>query len=86
MEFWTRSATVQVGDKTYSMSDFDFDFDVQFEDSKEPTTAVVTIYNLAETTRNSMKKGDPVIAGQQNLHARDDSLRNGPGPAQHFRD
>lgn len=61
MEFWTRSATVQVGDKTYSMSDFDFDFDVQFEDSKEPTTAVVTIYNLAETTRNSMKKGDPVI-------------------------
>ena len=61
MEFWTRSATVQVEDKTYSMSDFDFDFDVQFEDSKEPTTAVVTIYNLAETTRNSMKKGDPVI-------------------------
>lgn len=61
MEFWTRSATVQVGDKTYSMSDFDFDFDVQFEDSEEPTTAVVTIYNLAETTRNSMKKGDPVI-------------------------
>lgn len=61
MDFWTRSAMLQVGGEIYSLDNFEFDFDVQFEDSKEPTTAVVNVLNLSESTRNSMKKGDPVI-------------------------
>ena len=61
MDFWLRSATLQIGGNRYSMDDLAFDFEVPFEDSDELTTATVNAYNLSANTRNSIKKGDPVI-------------------------
>lgn len=61
MDFWLRSATLQIGGNRYSMDDLTFDFEVPFEDSDELTTATVNAYNLSANTRNSIKKGDPVI-------------------------
>ena len=61
MDFWLRSATLQIGGNRYSMDDLAFDFEVPFEDGDELTTATVNAYNLSANTRNSIKKGDPVI-------------------------
>lgn len=61
MDFWLRSATLQIGSNRYSLDDLAFDFEVPFEDSDELTTATVNAYNLSEATRNSIRKGDPVI-------------------------
>ena len=61
MDFWLRSATLQIWGNRYSMDDLAFDFEVPFEDSDELTTATVNAYNLSANTRNSIKKGDPVI-------------------------
>lgn len=61
MQFWIRSATLQIGGNRYSMDDLAFEFDVPFQDSDELSTATVTAYNLSSTTRNGIKKGDPVI-------------------------
>ena len=38
MDFWLRSATLQIGGNRYSMDDLAFDFEVPFEDSDELTT------------------------------------------------
>jgi len=61
MAFWIRSATLQIGGKKYSMDELSFDFEVPFEDSEELTTATINAYNLSASTRNSIKKGAPVI-------------------------
>ena len=55
MDFWLRSATLQIGGNRYSMDDLAFDFEVPFEDSDELTTATVNAYNLSANTRNSIK-------------------------------
>lgn len=61
MTFWIRSATVQLGDKSFSLDDLYFEFDVPFEDSEELTSIDLTVYNLSSNTRNSLKKGDQII-------------------------
>lgn len=61
MEFWIRTATLQIGAKKYSLDDLAFDFEVPFEDSEELATATINAYNLSPATRNSISKGDPVI-------------------------
>ena len=70
MDFWLRSATLQIGGNRYSMDDLAFDFEVPFEDSDELTTATVNAYNLSANTRNSIKKGDPVIINPRRLRGR----------------
>ena len=61
MSFWLRSSTLQVGGNIYSLDDFAFEFDVPFEDNEQLMTIKVTIYNLAESTRGSIRKNQPVI-------------------------
>lgn len=61
MEFWIRTATLQIGAKKYSLDDLTFDFEVPFEDSEELVTATINAYNLSAATRNGIRKGDPVI-------------------------
>lgn len=67
MAFWIRAATLTIGSNKYDLDGMNFTFDIPFEDSDEPPVATVTVTNLSEHTRNSIKKDDPVIlnAGYQ---------------------
>ncbi len=61
MAFWIRDATLQIRANKYTLENLNFSFDIPFEDSEELTTATITATNLSATTRNNIKKGDPVI-------------------------
>lgn len=61
MPFWIRDATLQIGAKKYTLEGLNFSFEIPFEDSDELTTATVNAINLAATTRENIKKGDPII-------------------------
>lgn len=61
MKFWKRQATLQIGSKRFGMDDFYFKFTVPFEDSEKLGTATIEAYNLSPATRNSIKKGMPII-------------------------
>ena len=43
------------------MDDLYFKFTVPFEDSEKLGTATIEAYNLSPATRNSIKKGMPII-------------------------
>lgn len=60
--FFLRAAMLQVGTLKYSMNEgLTFEFDVQFFDSEELSTATITVYNLNETSRKNIKKNQVVI-------------------------
>lgn len=60
--FWLRSADIQIGNQRYSMdSGLYFSFKIPFEDSEELQSVTFTVYNLNQSTRSGIKKGDPVI-------------------------
>jgi len=61
MMFWDRAASIQIAANIYDIEDFDFDFEVNFEDGKELPEATVRIKNLASSTRFSMARGDLII-------------------------
>lgn len=61
MDFWIRDATLQIGTRRYTLDTLNFSFEIPFEDSEELTTATVTANNLSADTRNSIKRGDPII-------------------------
>lgn len=61
MNFWMREASLQIGSKRYNMDDFYFEFTVPFEDSDTLQTATFKVYNLAESTRKAIKRGDVII-------------------------
>ena len=61
MTFWLRDATLQIGGNKYSLDTLNFSFEIPFEDSEELTTAIITAVNLAENTRNNIRRGDPII-------------------------
>lgn len=61
MSFWIRDANLTLGNKKYTLSGLNFAFEIPFEDSDEPPVATVTITNLSENTRASIKKNDPVV-------------------------
>jgi len=61
MSFWMRSGTLQVGPYKYSLDDLVFAFEVPFEDSEQLMVTKITIYNLSEATRNSIRKNHPLI-------------------------
>ena len=61
MSFWMRQASVQIGGAVYDMDDFYFEFEVPFEDTTTVQTATVKIHNLAKSTRDAIKKDQPMI-------------------------
>lgn len=61
MSFWMREASLQIGSKKYSMDNLYFEFDVPFEDSDTIQTAKFKAYNLSESTRKGIKRGDVII-------------------------
>ncbi|MEA4901849.1 phage protein [Desulfitobacterium sp.] len=61
MDFWIRDATLQIGTRRYTLDTLNFSFEIPFEDSEELTTATITATNLSADTRNSIKRGDPII-------------------------
>jgi hypothetical protein len=61
VKFWKRQATLQIGSKRFGMDDLYFKFTVPFEDSEKLGTATIEAYNLSPATRNSIKKGMPII-------------------------
>lgn len=61
MNFWKRAATLQIGPRRYDMAGLYFEFDVPFRDSEALGMATITVHNLAESTRNSIQQGTPVI-------------------------
>lgn len=67
MRMWLRQATLTLGSNRYTLDGLNFTFKVQFEDRAKVSTAQLEVYNLAPSTRASLKKGDPVIitAGYQ---------------------
>ena len=67
MAFWIRDAILVIGSNKYTLDGLNFSFEVPFEDSDEPPVATVKVMNLSESTRNSIKKNEPVIlnAGYQ---------------------
>ncbi|MDR2686517.1 MAG: hypothetical protein LBB75_02095 [Oscillospiraceae bacterium] len=68
MEYWMRSATLQIGPRRYSMDTLDFSFEIPFTDTEELTQATIEVRNLSESTRKAIRKGDTVIvnAGYEN--------------------
>lgn len=61
MGFWMREASLQIGGKRYGMDDLYFEFEVPFEDSDTIQTAKFKAYNLSESTRKGIKRGDVII-------------------------
>ena len=53
-----RSSMMRIRSPT---SDLYFKFTVPFEDSEKLGTATIEAYNLSPATRNSIKKGMPII-------------------------
>lgn len=60
-DFWIREATILVGGRRFNSNDLDIEFDVPFDNDEEPDIATATIYNLADSSVNSIKKAQHVI-------------------------
>lgn len=61
MSFWIRDANLTIGKKKYDLREFNFSFEISFEDSDEPPVATITVTNLSESTRSNIKKNDRII-------------------------
>lgn len=61
MGFWMREASLQIGNRRYSMDNLYFEFEVPFEDSDTLQTAKFKAYNLSEATRKSIKRGSVIV-------------------------
>lgn len=61
MKMWLRQASLTLGRSRYTLDDLNFAFKVMFEDRAKVSTATLEAYNLAPSTRASLKKGDAVI-------------------------
>jgi hypothetical protein len=61
MEYWLRSATLQIGAKRFSIDDLTFEFTCPFADSDEPDAASIKVYNLNAQSRNALREHDVII-------------------------
>ncbi|GHU78302.1 hypothetical protein AGMMS49992_28650 [Clostridia bacterium] len=61
MAYWMRAADIQIGPYRYSLNSMAFSFECPFEDSDEPPTATVTVTNMSEQTRHSIRRNHVVI-------------------------
>jgi len=68
VNFWKRSATLQIGTRRYEINSLEFKFKVEFSDDEQLSTAMIEVHNLSPQTRNEIRNGDTVIinAGYQN--------------------
>lgn len=71
--YWIRQIEVIAGGKVFeSIGDnaLDIEFDVPFSDKNEPDVSTITIYNLSESSINSIEKQGTVslTAGYRELH------------------
>jgi hypothetical protein len=60
-KFWIRQTEIIAGGKLFRSDDLDMEFDVPFDQDDEPDIASATIYNLSESSINSIKKAQNVI-------------------------
>lgn len=60
MQF-NRQASIVIGEREFESSKFDFEFEVDFDDSSDLNHAEVLIYNLSNDTVNSIKTETPLI-------------------------
>lgn len=52
------SAIIQTDKTVLNSSEFDFEFDIPFDDDTVPNEATITIFNLSNNTVNNFKKGN----------------------------
>ncbi len=60
MQLFDRKAEVIIGEKQFNLPGFKIDFEVEFDAEGGTNSASVALYNLKETTRNSISKGDSI--------------------------
>lgn len=58
-ELWLRYAELRIEDLLFTSDDFDIEFEVEKKET-EAKTAIITIYNLSQQTREKIKKDDIV--------------------------
>lgn len=70
MKLWKQVRLVSIGKILFDFNDLDIDLDVKCTDDFKSDIAKVTIYNLSDTTKQELKKGQDVSidAGYQDLH------------------
>ena len=80
-----RYVEVITGNLKFNNTDLDIEFEVPFDDDLEPNISEITIYNLSESTRNKLKRGEvlSINAGYVEdkgliLSGRIDSIRTTP--------
>lgn len=80
-----RYVEVVTGNLKFNNTDLDIEFEVPFDDDLEPNISEITIYNLSESTRNKLKRGEvlSINAGYVEdkgliLSGRIDSIRTTP--------
>ncbi|NGP45962.1 hypothetical protein G4V62_13770 [Bacillaceae bacterium SIJ1] len=68
MNQFIRKANIILGTSNLSSERYDFEFDVEFDDTSKKDLAEVVFYNLSHDRINSIKKGTPIIinAGYEN--------------------
>lgn len=52
------SAVIQTDKTVLNSSDFDFEFDIPFDDDTVPNESTITIFNLSDNTANNFKSGN----------------------------
>lgn len=58
---YNRQAEIILGDRSFHSENFDFEFDVEFDDTSDLNHAEVLIYNLSSSTLNKIKNKSPII-------------------------
>lgn len=56
-----RKAEIILGTKSFKSNKFDFEFDVEFDDTPDLNHAEILIYNLSNSTVNSIRNKMPII-------------------------
>lgn len=59
-KLFKRYVEVVTGDLKFNNTDLDIEFEVPFDDDLEPNISEITIYNLSESTRNKLKRGEAI--------------------------
>ncbi len=55
-------AIIRCNGAVIKSSELDLEFDIPFDDDMEANEAEIIIYNLSDTTKNRLKKGNSIIA------------------------
>lgn len=61
MKQYNRQAEIIIGNRSFHSDKFDFEFEVEFDDTPNLNHASVTLYNLSHNTIRSIQKDMPII-------------------------